>query len=108
MLTSPKTTNAALWPSLGPTKEVFSLGVGQISRAPPSVSGAKQSTALDSDEDNDLDFAHRPEVSSECFGSAIEQALMLNNVSARGAKGKKKKNRNTVLFSMGGRTFDGN
>lgn len=121
MLTTSKSSEAPLWPSLEPTKKPAFLDhptssyAGQTAssrvRSSASTSSAKSSNAVDTDDDDELAYAPRPNVSSESFGTAIAQALMLNNYSAdHGTKGnkKKKKNRSTVLFSMGGRNYDGN
>lgn len=116
MLSSPNSSSVSNWPSLArPTKELnifattSSSTAGPTHRAQVNSYVARASNDIDSDDDEvNSEYAPPPTVCSESFGSAIAQALILNNCTSRGSKNKKKKNRNTVLFSMGGRTFDGN
>lgn len=108
MLTSRKTTTAELWPSLEPRKELVFASTS-TSMAGPS-SDAKKSISLDSDEDDDVYREYARPAVNDNFGSVIAEALIQNSSNKNGpdGKGKKKKGRNTVLFSMGGRAFDGN
>lgn len=121
MLTSPKTSNVPIWPSLKTKEFVFppSTAAGP-SRASANISASstmKNTNNFDSDADDEFneDYARPLAMPSDSFGLAIAEALYQNsslnnnnNKAAQGGKGKKKKNRNTVLFSMGGRAFDGN
>lgn len=122
ILTTSTTGNVPIWPSLKTKEFVFppSTAAGGPSRASASASASsnnKNTNKFDSDNDDDEyneDYARPLAVSSDSFGLAIAEALYQNsssnnnnNKAAHGGKGKKK-NRNTVLFSMGGRTFDGN
>jgi len=111
MLTSRKTgNNTELWPSLEPTKDLSFASAASTSKAGAS-SDATTAISLDSDEDDDVCHEYARPAANDNFGSVIAEALIHNssiNKNVAGGKGKKKKGRNTVLFSMGGRTFDGN
>lgn len=122
ILTTSKTSNVPIWPSLKTKEFAFppttaAGGPSRVSASVSTLSNNKYTNKFDSDNDDDEyneDYARPVAVSSDSFGSAIAEALYQNassnnnsNKATHGGKGKKK-NRNTVLFSMGGRTFDGN
>lgn len=132
MLTSPK-NDALFWPSLARKKDVPLFATDEfqplpssnrfqaVSNAQPHAHAVNEHSDDDSvDMNGDFVDACAPPEFKESFGSAIAEALnnaaQLKNprkqqISSGGARngGKKKKNNNkTVLFSTGGRTFDGN
>lgn len=116
-----------LWPTLAQPKEIpASFSTSDFlplrpSRPPAVVQHA--SIAHENSEDESADFGNDfsegacapPEFRSS-FGSAISEALNrsahVKPTQHRGqvtnGRGKKKKNNGMVLFSTGGRTYDGN
>lgn len=132
MLTSAKTIQAELWPTLGTPKDVPGFSTTDFM---PLQARSKKSTVHgpfcqsennhkfsyehSDDESIDYESCAPPEFKSS-FGSAIAEAL--NNASAhdktpknegnggtKAGRNKKKKNvGKTLLFSTGCRTFDGN
>lgn len=131
MLSGTVKSDAELWPSLGPTKE-SPLFTNSDSLPLPSnrhrtTSARSNNTAItsatDHSDDDSIDIsgefseeACAPPEFKHSFGSAIAEALIKSAQSknSRSApqvpttRGKKKKNNGkTVLFSTGGRTFDG-
>lgn len=122
MLTTKKTPKAELWPTLGPTKEpVFTSNDFPSALRNPSSNVAAftsrhtPSHSYESDEGecyNQDEVACAPPEFKNSFGSAIAEALTMKSFgqqnSQNGSKGKKKKGNKTLLFTTGGRTFDGN
>lgn len=131
MLTSSQTgMQAELWPTLAQPKEIpatFSAADFLPLRPtrPPAIAHQLQhtSSAHEHSEDESVDYGNDfseeacapPEFKSS-FGSAIAEALnksahvkpTKNRSQVTNARGKKKKNSGMVLFSTGGRTYDGN
>ncbi|XP_031631421.1 uncharacterized protein LOC116345847 [Contarinia nasturtii] len=133
MLTSPRTANTELWPTLSRPKEVMMVHGDVPKSASGFVSDRDNGTSMaaaaveHSDEDsvdfatNDLETTYaRPEF-NESFGMAIAEALNKAAHSKNPRKqhqievpphcqtsiSKKKKNtKKTILFSTGNRTFD--
>lgn len=129
MLTSPKTIQG-LWPTLGASKEVPGFSAADFlplqSRTHKtsiascqSESNHKFSYEHSDDESVDYESCAAPPEFKNSFGSAIAEALNHashgkgskneNGGSAKAGRNKKKKNAGkTLLFSTGGRAFDGN
>lgn len=129
MLTSPQSgSTVESWPTLGRTRDnSFSACFepsNRSSAAGPSNSRTTNNDHTDDDETtelsiDDIEAICAPPEYTASFGSAIAEALngatknlrkqATPPVSCRPSGGKKKKNNNKmVLFSTGGRTFDGN
>lgn len=133
MLTSPQSgSNVENWPTLGRTRD-FSFSTGDESTIRRQTNASQPRTnpndhiddeSVD-DQIDDIEANCAPPEYTASFGSAIAAALSgANHVKSSrkpipvpnngrnangGGGGKKKKNNNkTVLFSTGGRTFDGN
>lgn len=124
MLTSPR--QAELWPTLGRPKESPAFATADFQ---PLQSNRNQivttksiaiGNANDHSDNESVDFAEEacaPPEFKNSFGSAIAEALnnsahmkpAQNGNQSINLRGKKKKNNGKmVLFSTGGRTFDGN
>ena len=117
MLTTVKTPKAELWPTLAPSKEPafsFSSYASGPQRDAPKAATRHDDT---DDDDDDLSGACAPPAYRESFGSAIAEALDLNAAISKstqsknpstgnGGRAKKKKGKNTVLFTTNCRTFD--
>lgn len=113
MLTTPQ--KAEFWPTLGPTKlpNFIDVAAAKTLQTRP----AKQSSESEYDDMDEIDgelAARAPEFKSS-FGTAIAEAMFNKSLDAAiGASinsssvGKKKKNKKTILFSTGGRSFNGN
>lgn len=127
MLTSPKNNDELFWPTLGRPKDVPFFASDDFQPLPSSnsfhaVASANENIQVDHSDDDSFEMsaeACAPPEFKESFGTAIAEAL--NNAALKNSRkqqmsatntrngGKKKKNNNkTVLFSTGGRTFDGN
>lgn len=135
MLTSPQSgSNVENWPTLGRTRD-FSFSTSDESTIRPLTNSSNPPTNpnghIDDNESvdgriDDIETTCAPPEYTASFGSAIAAALSNanhvksvrkpifvpntgRNVNGGGGGAKKKKNNNkTVLFSTGGRTFDGN
>lgn len=129
MLTSAQTgIQTELWPTLAQPKEIPTA----ISTAdflplrpcrPPAMAQHANLHAHEHSEDESIDYgqdfnaeACAPPEFKSSFGSAIAEALNKsahvkpteNRNQVTNGRGKKKKNNGMVLFSTGGRTYDGN
>lgn len=112
MLTTPQ--KAEFWPTLGPTKLPNFIDVAATKTI---TRPAKQTSESEYDDVDEIDgelAARAPEFKSS-FGTAIAEAMFNKSLDAAiGASiggssvGKKKKNKKTILFSTGGRSFNGN
>lgn len=135
MLTSPQSgSNVENWPTLGRTRD-FSFSISDESTIHRPTDSANPRTNPNNHTDDESIDGHIDDIEATCappeytasFGSAIAAALSnashvkgsrksipvpnngRNANGGGGGGGKKKKNNNkTVLFSTGGRTFDGN
>lgn len=134
MLTTPKSADAVSWPSLGGPKATPIFASNEwhplsMSHASRTVSGdsVRATTNEQSDDDSiesnveDIEAMCAPPVYSNDFGSVIANALdatQIKNsrkpqqstptiVHSSAVGNKKKKNKKMVLFSTGGRAFDG-
>lgn len=128
MLTSSQAgMQAELWPTLAQPKEnsaPFSTAdFLPLRPTRPQALVQNANTAHENSEDESVDYANDfneeacapPEFKSS-FGSAIAEALnktahvkpTKNRNQVTNGRGKKKKNNGMVLFSTGGRTYDGN
>lgn len=122
MLTT--TAKPELWPTLGPTKAPILIEsttkliqVTGGNRSGTIISSGRQLRQSENEEVADVDdedlLAKAPEFKSS-FGSAIAEALqnksMLEGYAQHsgGNGGRKKKNKKMILFSTGGRPFNGN
>lgn len=135
MLTSPQSgSNVENWPTLGRTRDFsFSTSDESTIRRLTNASNPRTNPNDQTDDDDsvdgridDIEATCAPPEYTASFGSAIAAALSNanhvkssrkpipvpntgRNANSGGGGGKKKKNNNkTVLFSTGGRTFDGN
>lgn len=112
MLTTPQ--KADFWPTLGPSKLPNFIDVAAAKTLTRPVNQPSESEYDDVDEIDSELAARAPEFKSS-FGTAIAEAMFNKSLdTAIGASigsssvGKKKKNKKTILFSTGGRSFNGN
>lgn len=113
MLTTPQ--KAEFWPTLGPSKVTNFIDVAAAKS--PTMRPAKQTSDGEYDDVDEAygELAARAPEFKSSFGTAIAEAMFNKSLDvAIGASmvsssvGKKKKNKKTILFSTGGRSFNGN
>lgn len=107
---------AEFWPTLATPAKAAPIFAEFRSSA--AAAAPRQTRRIsESDEDYELDADARvPPDFNASFGNAIAEAMhnkavqaaLAASLSKPGAGGKKKKNKKTILFSTGGRTFNGN
>lgn len=128
MLTSPQSgTQGELWPTLAQPKEILATFSANdflpLRPTRPSIIAQHTIVPHEHSEDESVDYGNDcceeacapPEFKSS-FGAAIAEALnksahvkpTKNRSQVTNGRGKKKKNNGMVLFSTGGRTYDGN
>lgn len=128
MLTSSQSgVQAELWPTLAQPKQnsaIFSAA-DFLPLRPSRPQAAPQNGSIlhghehSEDESVEIDFSEEacaPPDFKNSFGSAVAEALNRsahvkptnNRNQTTNGRGKKKKNNGTVLFSTGGRAYDGN
>lgn len=121
MLTAANQTKAEFWPTLAaPTTKAAPTFVEYRSSPPVVVRPTHRISECDDylpdDNDYDADDARAPPDFRSSFGNAVAEAMhnkevqaaLAASLSKAGTNGKKKKNKKTILFSTGGRTFNGN